>query len=98
MRADRDLWRAIRWPLLVLAVAGVGMGLATVLDRTVAREWALTIGGPALTVLLPVGLVWLVVAVISYVVKAAGVAQGLVRSQLTGRRTDRDDEPDGRRR
>ena len=37
--------------------------VATVLDRSAAREWALTIGGPALTVLLPVGLAWLVVAV-----------------------------------
>ena len=72
MRSDRDLWRAIRWPLLVLAVAGVGIGLATVLDRTVAREWALTIGGPALTVLLPVGVVWLVVAVIIYLVRRQG--------------------------
>jgi hypothetical protein len=34
---------------------------------------ALTIGGPALTVLLPVGLVWLV-ATIWYVVQVAGVA------------------------
>ena len=72
MRADRDLWRAIRWPLLVLAVAGVGIGLATLLDRTVAREGALTIGGPSLIVLLPVGLVWLVAAVIRYVVKRRG--------------------------
>ncbi len=44
-------WRAVRWPLLVLAIAAVGIGLATVLDRTASSEWALTIGGPALTVL-----------------------------------------------
>jgi len=72
VHSDRDLWRAIRWPLLVLAVAGVGIVVAAAVDRTVAREWALTIGGPALTVLLPVGLVWLVVAVIRYVVKSRG--------------------------
>jgi hypothetical protein len=69
VRSHRDLWRAIRWPLLVLAIAGVGIGVATMLDRTAAREGALTIGGPALTVLLPVGLAWLAVAVIRYVVK-----------------------------
>ena len=72
MRSDPDLWRAVRWPLLVLAIAGVGIGVATALDRTAAREWALTIGGPALTVLLPVGLVWLVVAVGIYAVKRRG--------------------------
>jgi hypothetical protein len=70
VRSDRGLWRAVRWPLLVLAIAGVGIGVATVLDRTAAREGALTIGGPALTVLLPVGLASLVVAVIRYVVKS----------------------------
>jgi hypothetical protein len=69
MRAGNDLWRAVRWPLLVLAIAGLGIAVATVLDQTAAREWALTIGSPALIVLLPVGLVWLLVAVIGYVVR-----------------------------
>jgi hypothetical protein len=69
MGARNDLWRAVRWPLLVLAIAGLGIGLATVLDRTAAREWALTIGGPALVVLLPVGLVWLLVAFIRHLVQ-----------------------------
>jgi hypothetical protein len=69
MPSERHLWRAVRWPLLVLAVAGLGIGGAAVLDQTAAREWALTIGGPALTVLLPLGLVWLVVAVIMYAVR-----------------------------
>jgi hypothetical protein len=72
MRARGDLWRAVRWPLLVLAVAGLGIGIAAALDRTAAREWALTIGGPALAVLLPVGLGWLLVAVIRYVVQHRG--------------------------
>jgi hypothetical protein len=44
-----------------------------VLDRTASSEWALTIGGPALTVLLPVGLVWLAIAVIVYLVRRHGV-------------------------
>jgi hypothetical protein len=66
MRSASDLWRAVRWPLLVVAVAVLGIAVATVLDGTAAREWALTIGGPALTVLLPVGLIWLLVAVVRY--------------------------------
>ena len=69
VHSDRDLWRAVRWPLLVLTISGMVIGVASALDRTAAREWALTIGGPALTVLLPVGLAWLVVAVIRYLVK-----------------------------
>ena len=72
MRSDRDLWRAVCWPLLVLAVAIVGIVVAAVLDRTTAREWALTVGGPSLSVLLPVGLVWLLVAVIRHVVRQRG--------------------------
>jgi hypothetical protein len=72
MRAERGLWRAVRWPLLVLLIAGAGLGVAAVLDRTADREWALTIGGPALTVLLPVGLVWLAVAVVVHVVRRQG--------------------------
>jgi hypothetical protein len=72
MQPERGLWRVVRWPLLVLGVAGVGIVVAVVLDRTASREWALTIGAPALTVLLPVGLVWLVVAVIVYVVRRGG--------------------------
>ena len=75
MRSDHDLWRAVRWPLLVLAIAGVGIGAATALDQTAAREWALTIGGPALTVLLPIGLVWLAVAVIRHLAKRRGQAE-----------------------
>lgn len=66
---ERRLWRAVRWPLLVLAVAVVGVGVAAVLDRTAGREWALTIGAPALTVLLPVGLVWLLVALVVHLVR-----------------------------
>jgi hypothetical protein len=72
MHPERGLWRAVRWPVLVLAVAGVGIGIAAVLDRTASREWALTIGAPALTVLLPVGVVWLVVAAVVSVARRGG--------------------------
>ena len=68
MRPQPSLWRAVRWPLLILAVAAVAIGAAAVLDGTDAREWALTIGAPALTVLLPVGLAWLLVAVVRHVI------------------------------
>jgi hypothetical protein len=72
MQPKCGMWRAVRWPLLVLAIAGMGIGVATVLDRTARSEWALTIGAPALTVLLPIGLVWLVAAIIIYVVRRQG--------------------------
>ena len=73
MGAPPDLWRAVRWPLLVLAVAG--LAVAAALDQTEAREWALTIGGPALVVLLPIGLIGLAVAVIRYVVQRRAAPQ-----------------------
>lgn len=75
MRASPDLWRAVRWPVLVLAVAGLAIAVAAALDRTDAREWALTIGGPALVVVLPIGLVWLAVAVIRYLVQRGAAPQ-----------------------
>jgi hypothetical protein len=61
---QRSLWQAVRWPLLLLAVALLGILTAVVLDQTTAREYALVIGAPSLTVLLPIALVWLVVAAI----------------------------------
>jgi len=60
----QDLWTATRAPLSVLAVAVIGIGIAFALDQTSAREHALTIGAPALTLLLPLGLVWLGVALV----------------------------------
>jgi hypothetical protein len=69
MDAQRSLWRAARWPLLLLAIAAVGIVVAAVLDRTAAREWALVIGGPSLVVLLPVALIWLLVVVVLHAVR-----------------------------
>lgn len=61
--------RALRWPLLLVLVAVLAIGAAVILDRTAAREYALVIGAPALTLLLPVGLIWLVVAVVVYALR-----------------------------
>lgn len=63
----RSLWRAIRWPLVVLLVATVGIVTAVILDEVYSSEWSLTIGAPFIWVLV-VGAVWLVVAVITYLV------------------------------
>jgi urea transporter len=64
-----DLWRTVRWPVAVLAVAVLGIVVATVLDQTSQRELALPIGAPALTVLLPGGLIWLAVVLVLYAVR-----------------------------
>ncbi len=62
-------WRSLRWPLLLLAIALLGIATAIVLDQTSAREYALVIGAPSLTVLLPISLVWLAAAAIVRVLR-----------------------------
>lgn len=74
MSAQPTLWRAVRWPLALLAVAAAGIAVATVMDQTSARESSLVIGAPALTVLLPLGLVWLVSALVLYAARRRGRA------------------------
>lgn len=69
---EYTLWRAVRWPLLILAVAALGIAAATILDETSARELALVVGAPALTLLLPVGLALLVISVIRYALHRRG--------------------------
>ena len=54
-------------PLIVLAVAGVGLGIAYMLEATPAREWALTIGAPSILMLFG-GLIYLAVVLIWYFV------------------------------
>jgi hypothetical protein len=66
MAHEHSLWRAIRWPLVVLLVGLVGVATATILDEVYSNEWSLTIGAPSLWLLLPLGAVWLVVAVVTY--------------------------------
>jgi hypothetical protein len=68
MVLEHSLWRLARWPLAVLLVATVGIIAATILDEVYSSEWSLTIGAPSLWLLLPVGAVWLVVAVITCLV------------------------------
>jgi hypothetical protein len=62
-----SLWHTIRWPIGLLAVAVLGIVVALVLDRTSAREYALIIGAPALTIVLPIALIWLAVATIFHI-------------------------------
>lgn len=69
MHIEPTLWRAVRWPMVILAIAAIGITTATVLDRTSAWEYALIVGAPALTVLLPAGLALLVVAIIRYALR-----------------------------
>lgn len=68
MAPEHSLWRAIRWPLMVLLLGTVGIAAATILDEVYSSEWSLTIGAPSLWFLLPVGAVWLVVAIVAYLV------------------------------
>ncbi len=68
MAGRETLWHAVRWPLVLIAIAGTGVGVAFLLDQTSgpSRELALTIGAPSLTLLLPGGVLWLLVAVIAF--------------------------------
>lgn len=69
MALEHSLWRAVRWPLVVLLFGVVGFAAATILDEVYSSELSLTIGAPSLWVVLPVGAVWLVVAVVAYLVR-----------------------------
>ncbi|HYZ08369.1 MAG TPA: hypothetical protein VE709_07210 [Pseudonocardiaceae bacterium] len=68
MAGRETLWRAVRWPLVLIVIASIGVGVAFLLDQTSGRtrEWALTIGAPSLTFLLPGGVLWLLIAVIAF--------------------------------
>ncbi len=68
MTPERSLWQVVRWPLVVLLAGMVGIAAATILDEVYSSEWSLTIGAPSLWLLLPVGAVWLVVAVVTHLV------------------------------
>jgi hypothetical protein len=66
---EHTLWRAVRWPLVILLVGMVGIVTATILDEVYSSEWSLTIGAPSLWFVLPVGAVWLVAVVVTHLVR-----------------------------
>lgn len=68
MTSEHALWQTIRWPLAVLLVGAAGVVGATILDEVYSSEWSLTIGAPSLGLLLPIGAVWLVVALVTHFV------------------------------
>lgn len=68
MASERSLWQTVRWPLAVLLVAAVGIGAATILEEVYSSEWSLTVGAPSIWVLF-VGGLWLVVAIVVYLVR-----------------------------
>jgi hypothetical protein len=69
---EDTVWRALQEPLVAVVVAVVLVAVAFVLDATsgVARDYALVVGAPALYVLLPATLLWLVIAVVRYALGA----------------------------
>jgi hypothetical protein len=69
MALEHSLWRTIRWPLAVLLVGLAGVAAAFILDEVYSSEWSLTIGAPSLWFLVPIGAVWLVVAVVTHLVR-----------------------------
>jgi hypothetical protein len=67
--APRTVWRAVRWPTAALATSLALLVIGFVLDALPpgrAHEMALVFGGPALTVLLPLSLLWLVASIVLY--------------------------------
>ncbi|HEU5474954.1 MAG TPA: hypothetical protein VFV67_30290 [Actinophytocola sp.] len=68
MAQEQSLWRAVRWPVAVVLLGLVGVGVATLLDEVFTSEWSLTIGAPSLWVLV-IGAVWLAVAVVIHLVR-----------------------------
>lgn len=65
-------WRAARWPVLAIVVAAAAIGVAFLLDQgsATSRDYALVIGGPALVVLLPLAVLWLLVVLVLHARRA----------------------------
>jgi hypothetical protein len=65
-RPTRTLGQAIRWPVTAMSLALALVLAGFILDRFpgTGRDFALVIGGPALTILLPLSVIWLVAAVV----------------------------------
>ncbi len=67
--AARSLWHTVRWPVVALVTTVFLLLIGLVLDTLPpgsGRELALVIGGPALTVLLPLSLLWLVASFVRH--------------------------------
>jgi hypothetical protein len=62
------LWRSLRWPVTALVVVGLLLMLAFALDTGSegARDAALLIGAPTLYLLLPLAVLWLIVALVRH--------------------------------
>ena len=67
-RPSTTLWRSLRWPVGAMVVVGLLLILAFALDTGSerARDAALLIGAPTLYVLLPLAVLWLIVALIRH--------------------------------
>ncbi len=67
--AAGGLVRAVRLPVLAIVVAALAVGAAAVLDTGSAtqRDYALVIGAPAFYMVLPLAVLWLLVAVVLHV-------------------------------
>jgi hypothetical protein len=59
---DRSLLSSLRGPLVLMGIAVAGIVAGWGLDQTSAREHALVVGAPALTILLPVSIGWAFIA------------------------------------
>ncbi len=68
-RGRPGLWRAVRLPAIAVIGAALLTAVAFLLDTGSprARDYALVIGTPALYVLLPLAVIWLLVAVALHV-------------------------------
>ena len=65
-RPARTLGQAARWPIAAMSLALALVLAGFILDRFpgTGRDFALVIGGPALTVLLPLSVIWLLAALV----------------------------------
>lgn len=65
-RPTRTLGQAVRWPVAATSLAVALVVASFILDRFpgTGRDYSLVIGGPALTVLLPLSVAWLVAALV----------------------------------
>ena len=73
-RPVRTVGAAVRWPVAATTLATALVVAGFILDRFpgTGRDFALVIGGPALTVLLPLSVLWLVSALVLHYRRGPG--------------------------